>query len=305
MSGYDEHRLGDQAEPPLFHDGGGHGQGPLRFDVVAGAERATFEIKLSEERAEFRQAAGPAAFATIRGNRKSFADWFNDDPPIIHFANGDFLVFNELFELTRGTDRTAFDPTKVTPWSWDDINLKKESQGPNKEKDAVQYRVIEKLLAGQFGEFDIVFDGDGSGKVADIVALMQDDRKLKVLLIHYKYSGAESAGARIGDLYAVCGQAQKSVHWRENPRKMLKHLLHQEELRRKSRGQSRFERGSQREVQQLANISKELSVSYEVVIVQPGLSKAKIAPAFLDVLGATETFLAETFSMPLSVIASA
>jgi hypothetical protein len=39
-------------------------------------------------------------------------------------------------------------------------------------------------------------------------------------------------------------------------------------------------------------------------VVQPGLSKARIAPAFLDVLGATELFLKETYSMPLRVIAS-
>jgi len=70
-------------------------------------------------------------------------------------------------------------------------------------------------------------------------------------------------------------------------------------------GASRFERGSRRDVQQLANVSRELGFSYRVIIVQPGLSKAKIAPAFLEVLGATETFLQETFSMPLEVIASA
>jgi hypothetical protein len=46
------------------------------------------------------------------------------------------------------------------------------------------------------------------------------------------------------------------------------------------------------------------SFEYEVFIVQPGLSKAKIAPAFLDVLGATELFLSETYSMPLRVVAS-
>lgn len=59
--------------------------------------------------------------------------------------------------------------------------------------------------------------------------------------------------------------------------------------------------GSRRDVQQLANVSRELSFAYRVIIVQPGLSQAKIAPAFLDVLGATETFLQETFSMPLEV----
>lgn len=54
----------------------------------------------------------------------------------------------------------------------------------------------------------------------------------------------------------------------------------------------------------MVNASRLLAFAYQVAIVQPGLSKAKIGPAFLDVLGAIETFLQETFSMPLEVIAS-
>lgn len=280
-------------------------EGPLEFDIVAGAERATFEVVLSDERAEFRQNKGPSAFASVRGNRKPLAEWFNQDPPIIHFANGDFLVFNELFELPRGEERQAFDPAKVAAWSWDGINLRKESQGPEKAADSIQRRVIERILGGAFGEFDIVFDGDGTGEVADIVALKRVGQELQVLLVHCKHSSADKAGARIDDLYAVCGQAQKSVHWREAPRRLLKHLLHQEDLRVRTGKASRFERGIRHNVQQLANASRELTFAYKVVIVQPGLSKAKIAPAFLDVLGATESFLQETFSMPLAMVASA
>ena len=54
----------------------------------------------------------------------------------------------------------------------------------------------------------------------------------------------------------------------------------------------------------LSLAARQLAFEYEIVIVQPGLSKAKLAPAFLDVLGATELFLRETYSMPLAVIAS-
>lgn len=148
-----------------------------------------------------------------------------------------------------------------------------------------------------------MFDGDGTGEVADIVGLVRIGEKLRVLLVHCKHSAKSTPGARIDDFYAVCGQAQKSVHWRENPRKLLKHLLHQEELRLKSGGPSRFERGGRRDIQKLISSCRELSFAYEVAIVQPGLSKVKVAPAFLDVLGATETFLQETFSIPLQVIA--
>jgi hypothetical protein len=35
MAGHDQHRLGDQAETALLHDGGGHGHGLAGADGVA------------------------------------------------------------------------------------------------------------------------------------------------------------------------------------------------------------------------------------------------------------------------------
>lgn len=46
------------------------------------------------------------------------------------------------------------------------------------------------------------------------------------------------------------------------------------------RGPVRGVAATRHNVQQLANASRELTYAYKVVIVQPGLSKAKIAPRF-------------------------
>ena len=51
------------------------------------------------------------------------------------------------------------------------MTLTKESQGPQKDKTSIQHRVIRRILEGEFGTWDIVFDGDGPGEVADISAL--------------------------------------------------------------------------------------------------------------------------------------
>jgi superfamily II DNA or RNA helicase len=279
--------------------------GPLLFDVVAQSQRATFAVRITEDGATFHQTAGPTASGRVRNNRKALADWFNHDPPIIHFANGDFLVFNELFELPRGTERVTFDPDKITVWDWRSINLRKESQGEGKDATSIQRRTIERVLAGDFGNFEIVFDDDGAGEIADVVAIRQTGNRVTVDLFHCKYSRSEEPGARIDDFYAVCGQAQKCVRWREDPRKLLKHILHRESLRTKVGRGSRFEVGDKRTIQQLLNTFKELSFEYRVYIVQPGLSKAQLSAAHMDVLGATGSFLLETYTMPLRVIASA
>jgi hypothetical protein len=265
---------------------------------------ATFELVFSTEKAEFKQVAGGPAFGIVRGKRRPLIEWFNEDPPIVHFANGDFLVFNELFELPRGVARTSFDPAKIAVWHWSGVDLKKESQGPGKDPASIQRRVIERVLKGGFGKHDVVFDGDGTGEVADVVSIARKGEKVAVDLFHLKYSGGTEPGAWIGDMYEVCGQAQKCIHWREEPKRMLRHLLHQEEARLKAGKASRFEHGDRGDIQRLINGIRTLSFEFRVHIVQPGLSKAKLAPAFLDVLGATETFLRETYSMPLTVTVS-
>jgi superfamily II DNA or RNA helicase len=278
--------------------------GPLRFRVSAVDKFAIFEIEFSADGAQFKQVAGAAPFAVVRGARRPLAELFNEDPPITHFVNGDFLVFNELFEIPKGEERISFDPGKVMAWSWNGVNLRKESQGPEKDATSIQHYVLQRILKGDFGAWDILFDGDGKGEVADIVALRRQGDKVSVGLWHWKYSSADEPGARINDLYDLCGQAQKCVHWREDPRRMLKHLLHQEDARIKVGKSSRFERGSRTDINRLSLAVRQLSFEYEVFVVQPGLAKAEITPASLDVLGATELFLKETYSMPLRVIAS-
>jgi hypothetical protein len=259
---------------------------------------------LSDDGARFEQISGPPAFAIVRGTRRALSEVFNEDPPIIHFTSGDFLVFNELFELPKMTARVSFDPGKVISWPWKDVDLRKESQGPQRDRASIQRYAIDRILKGEFGKWDIVFDGDGKGEVADIVALHRAEDRVSVGLWHLKYSSKEEAGARIDDLYEVCGQAQKGVRWREDPRRMLKHLLHQEDKRTKSGSSTRFERGTRTDLYRLSLAVRQLGFDYEVFVAQPGLSQSKIAPAFLDVLGATELFLKETYSIPLRVIVS-
>lgn len=278
--------------------------GPLQIRVSANDKVAVFEIAFSTDSAQFKQVSGASAYGQVRGARRPLVELFNEDPPIIHFSNGDFLVFNELFELPRAAARVAFNSGKVTAWPWNGVDLRKESQGEEKDATSIQHHTIQRIGKGAFGSWDIVFDGDGKGEVADIVALHRAEDKVRVGLWHCKYSGADAAGARIGDLYEVCGQAQKCVHWREDPRRMLKHLLHQEDARAKAGKRSRIERGTRTDLHRLSLAARQLSFEYEVFIVQPGLSKVKIAPPLLDVLGATELFLKDTYSMPLVVIAS-
>jgi hypothetical protein len=69
---------------------------------------------------------------------------------------------------------------------------------------------------GSSAPWDIVLDDDGSGEVADIVALQSVAGELRISLTHCKYVSGGVPRAQVKDLYEVCGQAQKSTRWRRS-----------------------------------------------------------------------------------------
>ena len=276
--------------------------GPIRFKVSANGVTATFEVHLSKNGALYPQVDGPEVLVDLKGER-ILAEFFNDDPPHIFFADGDFLIFNELFELPREKARILFDVEKIETRNWKDTDLKIESQGYEKNPRSIQRTVIEDLLIKEQA-FDVVFDDDGSGEIADVVAIRKHNRSLLVELFHCKYSHESKPGNRVADLYEVCGQAQKSVRWREHPVRLLERMRKREYKRIEKGLPTRFEQGDLETLKDLISSSNELIPDYRIWIVQPGLSKEKIEPKQSDLLAATEGYLLETYGIPLRVIAN-
>jgi hypothetical protein len=230
-------------------------------------------------------------------------DLFQEDPPHVYFSDGDVLVAPDILVLPRDTV-PAFDPVKLDVVDWTGVDIKAESQGPDKKKGTVQRRVIDKLMASTI-PYDIIFDDDGTGEVADVVAIRRSGRTLIVDLFHCKYSSSDAPGARVGDLYELCGQAQKSVRWAERFHDMLNHLRRRE-LDRLSAGQSsRFELGSMGILLSLLSQSHDMYSEFSVTLVQPGYSFSKRASAHMELFSATEAYLMETWRMPLRIWVSA
>lgn len=276
--------------------------GPIRFTISNGDDTATFEVRLSKDGAEYPQVEGPSLDVKFKGER-TFTEYLSDDPPHIHFADGDFLIYNELFKLPTGADRALFDTNKIETRDWSNIDLTVESQGTERNPRSIQRAMIEELLAADL-PYDIIFDDDGPGEVADIIAVRRDNDDLHVDLFHLKYSKSDQPGNRVADLYEVCGQAQKSVRWREYPARVFRAMRKREKQRVERGNPSRFEVGNLDAVRSFLKDWRELRPVYRIWIVQPGLSKSGIEPKQLDLLAATETFLSETYGIPLHVIAS-
>lgn len=283
--------------------------GPLCFSITIDEAQAVYELVFKDNRVAYVPTSDAVAYLSASGRRGTLTEWFQEEYPIITFEDTSKLEYNEIFQPK--TEREPYDASKLQGWEWQGTELSKESQYKaykeprrlERRVDAIQYHVIMQLLADE-DAYDIVFDDDDTGEIADIVALRVAGDSLLVDLFHCKYSLSDTAGVRVGDFYEVCGQAQKSVYWRSEEKQLFEHLRLREAERQKNYGLSRFEKGNLQRLDELRRQLRFLIPKFHIYIVQPGLNIQEVGTGILDLLGATELYLRETFDVPLTVIGS-
>ncbi|MEV4610783.1 DEAD/DEAH box helicase family protein [Neorhizobium sp. LMR1-1-1.1] len=250
----------------------------------------------------------PTSSSGVRIGKKTtdLVSWFKDDPPHIYFADGNMLLASELLKLPDD-HAPPFDPDRLVVRDWSGVNIKKESQGRNKDATSIQRRVIDGLL--QNGGFDVVFDDDGSGESADVVAIKKEGDVITVAMFHCKYASDLTPSARVGDLYEVCGQTQKAIRWRERPDLLFARLRKRETAIQRKFGLSRLEKGSVIDLIQWHNRWSEFDYRFEMTAVQPGYSKSEAIrqqdKGQLEILAATQSLLMDTWAIPFKFECSA
>ncbi|MFA4987593.1 MAG: type III restriction endonuclease subunit R, partial [Candidatus Brocadiia bacterium] len=195
----------------------------------------------------------------------------------------------------------SFPEQSLAVWTWEGVNITVESEGPDQRGDSIQKRVI-----GRFADnYDVVFNDDGSGEAADVIALRQLDNGTVLLhLIHCKYSASPDPGARVEDLYELCGQAQKSARWKHRGlHDLVLHMKHREAKWRDA-GNSRFRKGDASVLSRLLKVSQYSSLAFEATVVQPGLSKRLVSQDMRSLLGSTDLYLKKTADATLHVVCS-
>lgn len=273
--------------------------GPLKFEVRAHDTSASFEIGFTATDATYTQTSGPACRIKTPRHDLSMAEYFADDAPQIDFGDGSFLIYSHLYVPPKELDLASIMDSAVVPWNWTGTNPRIESQGPERRADSIQYRVIEELKKG---DYDIIFDDDGTGEFADVIAIKIRETKVEVLMCHCKYAHTDTGAARLDDLYEVAGQSLKSVQFCHKPKRFLRNMMNREK-RRLERGEStRFDRGTLGTLRKLYASWDQYRFEYRVWIVQPGISKRAATPPILQLLGLVEKALIDHRRIPLTVI---
>ena len=229
--------------------------------------------------------------------------FFYDCTPEIWFADGSLLEGSSLSKLPEDTEPYPRD--KITTWDWTGVDLSKESQDVDpKITNSIQYRCIENLKCR---DYDIIYDDDYSGEIADIVTVKKTDSRILIELYHLKYSINGKASREIKNLYEVCGQAQKSIHWKfKEGRAFFEHLLRRKTKSYVGKQCSRLEKGTEQDLTELLNLAKyKLPLEFKIYIVQPSIPKLDATQEMLTLLGVTENYLKEKAQIDLAVIGGA
>ncbi|MFX3636683.1 MAG: DEAD/DEAH box helicase [Candidatus Pristimantibacillus sp.] len=279
--------------------------GNIKFKLKTINYEGTFELRFDPSVDEGRNynyfQNGTVPIEIKKGsNRRCLTEWFNEEAPIIRFHDGSYMA-NNYFVNPNRDNYLPFNLDNITGWDWNDVDITKESQNEEKRNDSIQYSLIQRLLNG---DYDIIFDDDNAGEAADVVTFKVSDSKIHVEFFHCKFSHGSTPGARVADLYEVCGQAQKSIHWKDSIDALLKHLEKRESTRLRDGRVSRFEKGDLKKITEIKKMARFFPFYLSIFIVQPGLSKQAVSEGQLEILSATDNYLRETYGIPLKVISS-
>src|SRR5690606_6738738 len=114
---------------------------------------------------------------------ENLVDFFQDTTPTMWFADGSQLFGNLFVKLKVQPDVISDD--LIIADNWTGVNISKESQDISPYiQDSIQYYFIEKIR----NDFQIIYDDDGKGEIADIIGINDSDTVIDIHLYHLKYA---------------------------------------------------------------------------------------------------------------------
>lgn len=261
---------------------------PLRFTIDAG---------VAIDSVGWSAAEGPRV--EWEGEVMTLPDFFRSSLPTFYFS--DFSNLSGKDFVPAVTEGLAFDPGRIEAvgWAEEKVDICKERRDPAPGLISIHGYLRARLLREKHAV--VVYD-DGSGEVADFVTIDDDPKAIRISLYHAKRSGTTVPGERVDDVYEVCGQAVKSLHWTASPPKLLERLM----ARVAAQPRERLVAGTQATLKRLRDAASSRRVLYHMVVVQPGISRAALTSntAALPLASAEEFVMAGGFE-GLGVLGSA
>ncbi|MBA3925549.1 DEAD/DEAH box helicase [Listeria rustica] len=279
--------------------------GKIRFDVRINAREFAFEQNIDGDTYSFKQVEGEKLKVKLGSRTVEMSDYLHEYSPEISFiqADGTIVVVQENLKTVIKAKRdlkVSTDAIYSIDWGALGVNIRSESQGKVRKSDSIQYATIHNIVDQSS---DVIFDDDGTGEIADIISIKIDEelRRVSFHLYHCKYSSGALPGARVKDLYEVCGQAEKSIMWNDNILELVQRMILRENKRFGNDSETRFEKGDLQTLHMLKKMVKSgFETNFEISIVQPGVSRAKMTSSMNQIILSTDAYLRDTYNIPLT-----
>ena len=223
--------------------------------------------------------------------------------PNIQFYFSDFssLLGNEHFKSNILDTDSVFhiSQIEVVDWKNENVDISREFGVAKSGKRSI-HTYIEQMLQDQ--GYPIIIYDHGTGEMADFIAIRDHQGLIEFSFYHCKGSGGRKPGNRVGDAYEVCGQVVKSIIWTNR----FDILIRQIKQRTKNRvTPSRFVKGGISDVEQAIIQAKRQGSSFEIVAVQPGITKSGLTAKMSTIFGSADDFIKHANCSPLRILGSA
>lgn len=278
--------------------------GSFTIKIFSDNYSSEYQFQISEEFSggyKYTKFSGPDVFfRKSSGAPTNLEEHLLRDPFIVRYADGTHSY--NCYHIPMRLDAGMFPKDKLEAWDWSGIPLNKESMHKGGDTDTIQYKTFEQIQE----DYDLIFNDDGCGEAADLVAIKNiDDETIRLCLIHCKGANGGKVSNDIGNFYTVCGQAQKSITVKHGGIQTLYYDLKRRNEAWVREGASRFLKGDMKLLSFFKEKSRKSKLEFEVLIVQPGGSAATVSDDILKLLATTELFLVKTTQAKFRVIVSA
>lgn len=274
---------------------------PIEFEVVSDDWSVPYVVQFGQDGPVIAPVQDDATVTLPRGELSGLANFMSRVGLTVYFEE-EALLSPDGYLLQPDRERPKFATDRLEVIDWTGVDIRKESQGSGRDPASVQARVAQVL--GAEAPWEVVLDDDGTGEIADLVFMRRVNGRLEILLAHCKYSKGLTPGARLGDLYEVCGQAAKCHKARSDAELTVRRAIRRETARQ-AKGIDGLMAGTMEMLYSIRDECWRLDPIVTVVAAQPGLSKAKMSTQQAELLGCVDLYLSETYGSRFRVLCSA
>lgn len=235
-----------------------------------------------------------------KGKKLDLVEYLQSHPLRFFFEDGSSLQGHQHFPVPDDVDFSFdFNQMQGVDWTAANVEITKEYKGHTPPARSIHEWLEDDLRAR---DFDVVLYDHGNGECADYLTVKElPDGRLDIGLYHCKGAGGKkgrggkNAGDRVDDLYEVCGQAVKSLLWRNKKRLM-------EKVRERVAQGSCFKVGDMQTFMRLVSAATCFQFDLEIFVVQPGVSASELSAKLSPMLAAANGQVLAAGCRPMRII---